>query len=114
MLRALHRSAIRCKVPWAVALEVLARDARCVYCAKLFCEASGLRSTFPTWDSLNAGKKPTVDDVVLCCIGCKASKGRKPLRLWLQSGYCRQHNIELRMFAPVALRHVKHAADPTG
>jgi hypothetical protein len=50
------------------------------------------------------------ENIVLCCIGCTASKGAKTPTAWLQSSYCQRRGISKRSVADV----VRAALAPSG
>lgn len=35
----------------------------------------------------------TLENIALCCVGCNASKGAKPLQLWLESENAKRRGI---------------------
>jgi len=41
------------------------------------------------------------------CGGCNASKGQKQLSVWLQSKYCKEHDINLETVAPIVKQAIK-------
>jgi hypothetical protein len=52
------------------------------------------RRTVATWEHIvNDARIVTSQNIALCCAGCNASKGVKPLALWLESRYCKQRGI---------------------
>lgn len=88
-------------IPEWLEREVVARDKRCVYCHCPF-ERSSARSRHPSWEHIiNDESLVTRQNIVLCCVGCNASKGTKPLKLWLQSTYCRKRRITETSVAPI-------------
>lgn len=95
----------RWKIPEALEREVLARDARCVYCGVAFIPASPSRKHRPSWEHIvNDQRIVTRDNIARCCISCNASKGAKLLSDWLESGYCKRRGITKETVAPVVRR----------
>lgn len=104
----LIRTARRWKIPREVALAVLARDIRCVYCGHGFGELQGPRAAWRSWEHIvNDLALVNEDNIALCCVGCNASKGTKTLSAWLNSRYCLTHRIGEQSMAPVALAALK-------
>jgi hypothetical protein len=88
-------------IPEWLEREVVARDRHCVYCLSPFDKLS-TRSRHPSWEHIiNDESIVTRQNIVLCCVGCNASKGTKPLKLWLQSTYCRERGITETSVAPI-------------
>jgi hypothetical protein len=100
----LLRTAAKWKIPMDVALSVIARDLRCIYCNREYGEPQGPRALCPSWEHIiNDESIVNLSNVALCCVGCNASKGAKPLGLWLGSKYCIEHNISRSSISEVAL-----------
>ncbi len=69
-----------------------ARDATCVYCNVEFSPTD--RKTKRSWEHIvNDASIITRENIALCCVGCNASKGAKPLGDWMDGAYCRQKGI---------------------
>lgn len=99
----LLRTAARWKIPRELALAVIARDVRCIYCNREFGEPQGPRVACPSWEHIvNDESIVTVENIALCCVGCNASKGTKPLGLWLSSKYCSDRSINKQSIAAIA------------
>ena len=98
----LIRTAARWQIDRDLAVEVLARDVRCIYCSREFSFA-GPRASFPSWEHIvNDLTIVNAQNIALCCVGCNASKGRKALEAWLESAYCKERDITLSSMAPIA------------
>ena len=92
-------------IPPALATAVIERDTVCIYCGVTFDRAN--RATAPSWEHIvNDESIITLENIALCCIGCNASKGVKPLADWLATPYCRQRGITAASIAPVARSHL--------
>ena len=97
--------------PW-LEQEVTARDQACVYCGIRFDRAVARRDR-PSWEHIvNDARIVHRDNIALCCIGCNASKGAKPLAVWLLSRYCQQHGIHGGSVAPVVQAALARDPDP--
>jgi hypothetical protein len=93
----------RWKIPAWLELEVTARDTHCVYCRSSFGAQQLQRRRRPSWEHIiNDAKIITRENIVLCCIGCNASKGQKSLAAWLESKYCKARGITAKSMAPIA------------
>jgi hypothetical protein len=95
--------------PWGIPRQVeeavLQRDERCVYCG---CEFGSERATKRSWEHIiNDVNIATMENIALCCIGCNASKGAKPLRQWLDSPGAKRRGISENSLAPVVLDALK-------
>lgn len=108
----LIRTAARWGIPRELALAVLARDLRCIYCNRDFeREVSGPRVGLPSWEHIvNDESIVNPENIALCCIGCNSSKGTKALGEWLESKYCQTRGISLNSIAPVAAGSLSAAA----
>ena len=113
----LIRTAARWKIDRGLAVEVLARDVRCIYCSREF-SFSGSRASLPSWEHIvNDLTIVNSRNIALCCVGCNASKGRKALEAWLESTYCKERGITQSSMAPIAtqaLTAVRGAAIGSG
>ena len=99
----LLRTAAQWKIPRELALAVIARDIRCIYCNRDFGEPQGPRSACPSWEHIvNDESLVDLANIALCCVGCNASKGTKPLSLWLNAKYCSGRGISRQSIATVA------------
>jgi hypothetical protein len=100
-------------IPQILESEVLARDARCIYCGADFHELSATRGGRPSWEHIvNDASIVTPENIARCCISCNASKGAKPLRAWLATAYCRRRGISEETIAEVARSALSR--DPQG
>ena len=78
-------------IPEDVETAVMKRDTSCVYCG---CQFSSDRSTKRSWEHIvNDINIATLENIALCCVGCNASKGAKPLQVWLKSGNAKRRGI---------------------
>jgi 5-methylcytosine-specific restriction endonuclease McrA len=90
------------KIPTWLEQEVRERDRKCVYCGVEFTPTNVSKKTAVSWEHIiNDAKIITRENIALCCCGCNASKGQKQLLIWLQSKYCREHNINPDTVAPI-------------
>jgi len=100
----LIRTATRWKIPRDLAVVVISRDDRCIYCGRVFEDSLSPRAGYPSWEHIvNDESLVNASNIALCCIGCNASKGTKPLEKWLNSNYCRKRGITSHSMAAVAL-----------
>ena len=84
----------RWNIPDWLEKEVIARDTDCVYCRSPFASPAGPRRSRPSWEHIvNDLKIITLENIVLCCIGCNSSKGARELDSWLFSPYCQSRGI---------------------
>lgn len=87
--------------PW-LEQEVLARDARCVYCGTEFAGPAGPRGQQASWEHIvNDARIVTRANIARCCVSCNASKGALDLAVWLDSAYCQRQGIRPDRVAPV-------------
>jgi hypothetical protein len=87
--------------PW-LETEVRSRDLVCIYCRTPFTDHQTSRRSSASWEHIvNDESIITRENIALCCCGCNASKGQKPLSLWLQSRYCESHGITVETVAPI-------------
>lgn len=92
----------RWNIPEWLEREVLERDRACVYCGVSFTVSSERRRDRPSWEHVvNDETIITRENIARCCIGCNASKGTKPLRVWLSSRYCITRGITRETVAPI-------------
>ena len=81
----------RWEIPEDVETAVMKRDTSCVYCG---CQFSSDRSTKRSWEHIvNDINIATLENIALCCVGCNASKGAKPLQVWLKSENAKRRGI---------------------
>jgi hypothetical protein len=93
----------RWNIPAWLEIEATARDTHCVYCRISFSAMPFKRSSKPSWEHIiNDARIITRENIVLCCIGCNASKGQKTLAAWLDSKYCKARGITAESIAPIA------------
>src|SRR5690554_7044731 len=57
---------------------------------------------------INDARIITRENIALCCCGCNASKGQKPLAVWLQTKYCKDRGITPETVAPVVKQALEH------
>ena len=75
----LLRTAAKWKIPRELALTVIERDLRCIYCNREFGEPQGPRAACASWEHIvNDESIVNLSNIALCCVGCNASKGTKP------------------------------------
>lgn len=92
----------RWNIPAALETMIRLRDQTCVYCRRPFTPYSQSRKMAASWEHIiNDASLITPENIALCCCGCNASKGQKPLLLWLASPYCARHGITAATVAPV-------------
>lgn len=92
-------------IPKEVEDAVLGRDLRCIYCA---CEFSLERAKKRSWEHIiNDINISTLENIGLCCVGCNASKGAKPLAQWLNSPSAARRGISEATLSPVVLAALK-------
>jgi hypothetical protein len=92
----------RWNIPAWLEREVVARDARCVYCGVSFEHFAQKRGDRPSWEHIvNDARIVTRDNIARCCMSCNASKGTKDLVIWLESAYCRARGISADSVADV-------------
>jgi len=93
----------RWNIPGWLAQAVLARDTRCIYCAVEFAGIAIERRCMPSWEHIiNDAKITTRENIARCCMGCNASKGTRPLAVWLESKYCKSRGITAESVADIA------------
>jgi hypothetical protein len=101
----------RWNIPEWLEREVLKRDRRCVYCRVEFTATTTARRSRPSWEHIvNDAALVTRTNIARCCIGCNASKGTKPLSVWLESEYCRSRGISKDTVAAVVRDAIGSAA----
>lgn len=89
-------------IPALLEVEVRARDKACVYCRTPFTPAKVLRKSAASWEHIvNDENIITRENIALCCCGCNASKGQKPLSVWLLTKYCQERGITPASVAPI-------------
>ena len=89
-------------IPAAVETEVIRRDKECVYCNEPFSPKGGVHRSRPSWEHIiNDLSLVTTKNIVLCCVGCNASKGKKTIVTWLNSNYCLQRAITTGTVSPI-------------
>ena len=101
-------------IPKDVEDYVMKRDTSCVYCGIQFINDNPTRKTKPTWEHIiNDIKINGIENIARCCGSCNASKGNKTLKDWLNSNYCTQKNITIKILAPVVKEHLKNLITTT-
>jgi 5-methylcytosine-specific restriction endonuclease McrA len=90
------------------------RDTKCVYCQVVMQESvhtGGSRRAVATWEHIiNDASIVTPENIARCCASCNASKGIKPLRLWLRSSYCERMGITEQTVADIVRRALRRGA----
>ena len=98
-------------IPKHITEAVLKRDTRCVYCAYDFGET---RASKRSWEHIvNDVSIVSMENIALCCVGCNASKGAKPLKEWLDSPSAQQRGITRKTLAPVVVAALESPPVPT-
>ena len=104
MSKALMRTAARWRIPRDLALIVISRDSRCIYCNRLFETSPNSRAAWPSWEHIvNDGALVNASNIALCCASCNSSKGTKSLEKWLESKYCKEREITRHSMTPIAI-----------
>jgi hypothetical protein len=81
-------------IPIWLEMEVRKRDKVCIYCGVEFTSSKVSRRSAASLEHIiNDATIITEENIALCCCGCNASKGQKPLSVWLQSKYCKERGI---------------------
>lgn len=94
-------------IPAGLVAEVTARDQRCVYCGVEFSNGNANRGRSASWEHIvNDITIVSAINIARCCISCNASKGAKPLGLWLDSKYCKRRSISLESMSPIVRAHL--------
>ena len=87
--------------------EVKKRDKKCIYCGVEFEASKIFKKSAASWEHIiNDAKIITRENIALCCCGCNASKGQKPLSVWLKSKYCKDRGITVDTVAPIVRQAV--------
>ena len=90
--------------------KIKARDKTCVYChKKMINDGSDPRTDWATIEHLNylpPWNNP--ETVAICCWSCNASRGKKPLKDWFQSSYCKKKNINKDTVAEPVRNYIKY------
>jgi hypothetical protein len=102
----------RWKIPAWLERDVVQRDQGCIYCCTPFGGVTSPRRSRPSWEHIvNDARIVTRENIALCCIGCNASKGSKPLAVWLQSTYCKSRGITAESVAVVVRAALEPASE---
>ncbi len=89
--------------------EVLERDTACVYCGVVFGLADAKFGSRPSWEHIvNDARIITLENIARCCRSCNASKGVKPLSVWLESPYCKTRGINKTTLAAIVRSTLNH------
>ena len=97
----------RWNIPAWLEVAVIERDLACVYCRAEFKPLCSSRKTRATWEHIvNDAQIVTLRHIARCCASCNASKGAKPLSVWLDSAYCQSRGITKELVAEVVRRHL--------
>jgi 5-methylcytosine-specific restriction endonuclease McrA len=97
----------RWNIPSWLEKEVIERDQHCVYCRNPFGSGAG-KGSFSSWEHIvNDAKIVTKENIVLCCRSCNSSKGAKLLATWLESAYCKRHEINSDTVADIVKSALK-------
>ncbi len=92
-------------IPKNVEEAVLQRDLVCVYCKREF---GSERARTRSWEHIvNDIGIATLENIALCCVGCNASKGAKPLQVWLDSPGAKRRGVCQATLAPIVLSALK-------
>lgn len=98
-------------IPAGLEDAVIARDLCCAYCGTEFVDGASPRGRKAYWEHIvNDMTIVSPDHIVRCCISCNASKGAKPLELWLKSNYCVSRGIGSGSVSPVVRAHLTRSA----
>jgi len=82
----------------------------CVYCGNEFTSVKIVRKSAAGWEHIiNDAGIITRENIALCCWGCNASKGRKPLSVWLQTQHCIDRGITPETVAPVVKQAIERS-----
>ena len=104
----------RWRIPDWLAREVVARDRHCVYCGVELVDESPDRRVRPSWEHIiNDAGIVSRENIARCCISCNASKGAKPLVLWLGSSYWVRWGISPTTVAAVVRAALRNNSDAT-
>jgi hypothetical protein len=91
--------------------EVRERDKTCVYCGVQLLDkmpSSGPRKAVATWEHIiNDQSIVSRENIARCCVACNSSKGTKKLSDWLQSNYCKKHEITRDTVAEVVKKALR-------
>lgn len=88
---------------WTGAAEQANPD-RCIYCNRQFGEPHEPKAACLPWAHIaNAWAMVNLANIALCCVGCNASKGTKPLRLGLSAKYCIDRGISKQSMSAAAI-----------
>ena len=90
--------------------RVRKRDKTCVYCGKEMVKPVRGTSTsdwamiehlnhFPPWDN--------PETIAIACGSCNSSRGKKPILVWFESGYCREKGINPVTVAQPVLDYIR-------
>ena len=108
-------------IPDDIERSIRARDTVCVYCGGTMKEHSrfrGCKKDKATIEDLNfdgpfywdEGLK--VEDIVICCASCNASRGDKPLHAWFESAYCIARGISAATVAAPVKEYLERSIPP--
>ncbi|MBY0515393.1 MAG: HNH endonuclease [Bacteriovoracaceae bacterium] len=93
-------------IPIVIEILVRERDKECVYCHTPFSISERKRKA--SWEHIiNDIRITSADNIALCCVSCNASKGNKPLAVWLGSKYCASKNINANTVAQIVKDHLR-------
>jgi hypothetical protein len=99
-------------IPEWLEKEVRERDKKCVYCSVEFTSAKVNVRNSASWEHIiNDATIITRENIALCCRGCNASKGQKALLDWLETKYCKEHDISYKTVAPIIKAEIKNLWD---
>jgi hypothetical protein len=102
----------RWNIPDCLEREVIARNRACIYCGASFDPPGAARRCRPSREHIvNDARIVARENIARCCIGCNASKGAKPLVIWLGSNYYMTRGITAETIAPVARAAIEAAGD---
>jgi hypothetical protein len=79
----------------------------CIYCGiKLKNSKKNYRNKATIEHIDNIVRHRTKDNLAMCCNSCNASKGKLPLRVWLETDYCKKKKVKSKM-APIVKRFLR-------
>jgi 5-methylcytosine-specific restriction endonuclease McrA len=97
-------------IPAELEAKIRERDKSCVYCGCIFTDMQFFRKTSRSWEHIfNDDSKVSYENIALCCLGCNASKGSKPLIDWLNSTYCQGKGISIDTVAPIVQEAIRNS-----
>ena len=93
--------------------EILERDKSCIYCGVAFGLAGARFGSRPSREHIvNDARIITRENIARYCRSCNASKGVKPLTVWMDSAYCKRRGINKDNAAAVARSALELVSNP--